>query len=243
MKAREFFNKLLFYMSQPRCVACKTRLSISDLALCPRCKTIYEEVKSEVCSVCLKPVGECLCVNAYLKAHYIRRLSKVYRYNYNESLPSNRLIYSLKSENRIDVADFLANELRLSLENAYDNLSDFVFVSVPRRKSAKVRFGYDHAELLAKRLAKILGASYCQRLSSKSKYEQKKTSGKSRIKNARFIIKNKKCDLTGKRIILVDDIVTTGASMGASAMLLRALGAEKIYGAAISIAYNDTSIK
>ena len=46
-------------------------------------------------------------------------------------------------------------------------------------------------------------------------------------------------DLHGKRILLVDDIVTTGASMASAATLLRANGAKKIVGASFSIAYLD----
>ena len=48
-------------------------------------------------------------------------------------------------------------------------------------------------------------------------------------------------DVDGKDVIIVDDIVTTGSSMGAAATLIRGLGCRKIYAAAVSIAYPDIS--
>ena len=105
-----------------------------------------------------------------------------------------------------------------------------------------MKYGIDHAELLAKSLAKKLSAQYYQPIISKSKKAQKKTSGEERLKNAQFKLKVRAKSLSGKTVIIVDDIVTTGSSMGACAMLLRGLGAKKIIGATISIAYKDMYI-
>ena len=44
-------------------------------------------------------------------------------------------------------------------------------------------------------------------------------------------------------MIIVDDIITTGASMGMAAVLLKAVGAGRIVAAAVSIAYKDPYIK
>jgi len=45
--------------------------------------------------------------------------------------------------------------------------------------------------------------------------------------------------LSGKKVMLIDDIVTTGTSMGSAATLLRGLGAKGIIGVCIAIAYRD----
>ena len=156
-----------------------------------------------------------------------------------DELPSNNLIYSLKRDNRNDVLEFLTDELAAAISNSIDSLDNCVFINVPRRRREVAKYGIDHAKLLAKSLAKRFSAEYYQPLISKSKQAQKKTTGPERIKNAQFAIKRTAKDLSGKTVIIVDDIVTTGASMGTCATLVRGLSPKKIIGATISIAFKD----
>ena len=92
--------------------------------------------------------------------------------------------------------------------------------------------------MLAKLLAEQFGAKYEKILVSEVKTEQKKLHGESRKENAQFSVINE-IDLKGKNVIIIDDIVTTGSSMGAAAMLIHGLGAKRIFGAALGIAYKD----
>ena len=62
--------------------------------------------------------------------------------------------------------------------------------------------------------------------------------GQDRFKNALYDYK-KPYILEGERVILIDDIVTTGASMGACATLIKGLGAKEIVGACMAVAYRD----
>jgi competence protein ComFC len=137
------------------------------------------------------------------------------------------------------VLEFISNELEESIRNSYKSPEQFIFTNVPRRRSSAIKYGIDHSALLSKSLAKRFSASYYQPLISKSKSQQKKTSGEERKYNASFKIKHGAKDLKGKTVIIIDDVVTTGASMGACAMLLKGLGAKKILGASISIAFKD----
>ena len=140
--------------------------------------------------------------------------------------------------------EFLANELSSSIAIAFPAASKFVFTSIPRRRAAKIKYGIDHAALLSARVAKKLGAKYEKILISHSKKEQKLSKHREeRMKNARFDYASKHIDLTGKTVVLVDDVVTTGASMSVAATLLKGAGAKKIVGASLAIAYNDSTLK
>ena len=242
-----FFEKLLFYISVPKCVCCNEKLDITDKGLCRICARDYYEHKLRNCSVCSKILSECTCPNDYLKRHSIKRLIKVSRYvNRDESerrFASNMLIYSLKRDNRADVLDFLSSELSTAItNNVKTEKSDFIITSVPRRKAAIRRYGIDHARLLANAVAKKLDLPYAALLRSTAKAAQKKMREQERIKNATFDYRKSDISIKGKRVILIDDIVTTGASMGSCAMLLRAIGAKEVIGAAISIAFKDKTI-
>ena len=235
---KSVFRKILFYLSVPTCVGCSDRLDIDDGPLCKSCHAEYEELKKRNCSRCAKLLSECTCSNAFLEAHRVKKLVKVFRYlKHRDDTASTGMIFSLKKDNRYDVLDFLSSELCLAIKASIPNPEDYIITNVPRRKNAIKKFGLDHSEKLAKRVAKTLGCKYQRLLKSKSKRPQKMLDEYERVKNAEFDIKSK--SLKGKRFILIDDVVTTGASMGSCAMLLRSVGAKEIVGAALAVAYKD----
>ena len=240
----KIFKDILFYISVPKCVACGERLEKDDHALCKNCLEEYKNALARSCSLCAKPLYECTCTTAHLDAHYVHKHIKVFRYRPEADLPTNKLIYSLKRDNREDVLDFLADELSSSVATAFSNAKEFVFTSIPRRRAAKVKYGIDHAALLSARVAKKLGAKYEKTLISHSKKEQKLSKHREdRMKNARFDYISKRVDLSGKTVVLIDDVVTTGASMSVAATLLKGAGAKKIIAASLAIAYNDSALK
>ena len=240
----KLFNTILFYLSVPKCAACGKRLERRNRALCTECKAEYDNALKRSCAHCSRPLYECTCTTQHLDAHYIHNHVKVFRYRPGADLPTNRLIFSLKKDNREDVLDFLADELASSVAIAFPSANEFIFTSIPRRRSAKIKYGIDHAALLSARVARKLGAKYQKTLISRSKHEQKLSKHREdRMNNARFDYLDKRIDLSGKTVVLIDDVVTTGASMSVAATLLKGAGAKKIIGASLAVAYNDSTLK
>lgn len=234
------FDKLLFYISVPKCIFCKEPIESDDRALCKRCKEQYDDFKETNCSLCAKPLYECNCTSKYLESHFVHNLIKVYRYGYKESTPSNHLIYHLKRDNRRDVINFLSEEVCASINNSLKIDKNTIFTSVPRRRKEKIKYGIDHAEKLGRAIAKNFSAKYIPLLKSKAKKAQKAAvNAEERLRNAKFKLKSDKYDLRGKTVIIVDDVVTTGASMAAAAFNIKALCPKRIIGACIAIAYKD----
>lgn len=224
----------------PKCVFCKDPLDLGDRGLCKRCKKQYDDFKDSNCSVCTKPLYECSCTSKHLESHFIHKLIKVYRYKNEEPTPSSHLIYHLKRDNRRDVVKFLADEITEAIKNSVKIDENTVFTSVPRRKTEKIRYGLDHAEKLSKAVAKNFDSKYISLLKSKAKKAQKLTANKEeRLQNAKFKLKSEKYDLSTKTVIIIDDVVTTGASMGTAAFTIKTLCPKRIIGACIAIAYKD----
>ena len=240
MKLKELGARILHAISVPRCISCKERLSYGEKAFCESCYAVFCEAKTRNCAKCARPLPECFCTNDHLKAHFVKGLSKLYRYLPNKEVgaPENLLIYALKREEREDVVVRCAVELRAAISNSLTIDEGFVFTNVPRRRDAVLNFGTDHAARLAKCLAKSFGVKYVSLLKSRARRPQKRLDRIERLKNAKFFIK-RPIDLTGKSVIIVDDVVTSGSSMGAAATLVRSLGTKKIYGACLGIAYRD----
>ena len=238
-KIAQIWEQILFYISVPTCVCCKTRLLKNESALCGKCIEKRDRMKFRSCSRCGKKLDMCLCTNEYLESHYVKKLAKCFRYMQREdTLPLNSPIYSLKRQNRDDILEFCANELATSISNCYQNTDKFVFTNVPRSEKSIIKYGFNHAEMLARLLAEKFNARYEKILISDVKTEQKKLHGESRQINAKFSVAQD-IDLSGETVLIIDDIVTTGSSMGAAAMLIHGLGAKTIYGAALGIAFKD----
>lgn len=233
------FKRIEHCVTVPFCVHCKTRLVFGASVFCPDCLLRYRNVKLRNCSRCAKVLSKCACTNDYLDTHLVHKLIKIVRYVSSiEDLPQNRLIFSLKRENREDVAKFCAEELAAAICASVENLSDFVIAYVPRRARARRKYGVDQARILAEHIGKLLSVPVVHALRSRARVPQKKLNARQRRENAVFRAR-RDADLSGKRVLLVDDIVTTGATMGSAAFALRGIGAKEIVGVCFAIAFKD----
>ena len=245
---KDFFKRIMFYITVPKCIFCGEILDYADRCFCPECRAKYNEWKnSRNCSRCAKVYYNCTCTNSLLEKSNVHSVYKLYRYRPQDELtPSKRIIFALKEDNRHDVVEFLADELTATIISSGIKIDkDAMFITnVPRRKKAIIKYGYDHAAELAKAVAKRLDLEYVSLLVSQSKRAQKKLSTTERRKNAK--IKQKHGDfsgLKGKCAIIVDDIITTGASISAVSDRLKELGVRKRIAACIGIAYKDMQEK
>jgi ComF family protein len=96
--------------------------------------------------------------------------------------------------------------------------------------SSRIRLrGYDQAQLIAKRLAKSRGLEYQDLLRRSGRSRQVGSSKKDRFKqlSGAFSAKQPR-KIKGKHILLVDDVLTTGASIESAARELKACGAKRI---------------
>ena len=106
---------------------------------------------------------------------------------------------------------------------------------VPLSRKRLRQRGYDQARLLAEELSRLLGAE-CVPLLQKTRHvpPQSRTGGAAarRANIAGCYRVTDTAQAAGKRILLVDDIVTTGATLSECARMLGMAGAEAVYGVA-----------
>lgn len=195
----------------------------------------------ENCSKCSFVLSECSCTNSYLSKNKVKAHYKLFRYRDSElSAPGNHLIYSLKRENREDVIDFLSDELSKLLLKRFDNTENYILTNVPRRKKSIIKYGFDHTALLCEAISEKTRIPFISMLTSNNKKDQKHMTGKERIQNVQFKFKDKNRDtVIGKSVIIVDDVVTTGASIANAASLLRSSGAKDVVALTVASAYKD----
>lgn len=240
---------LLGLLFPPRCAACGKLLPISntkaDTPFCAACAAGWSRALSKQCDSCFQPFENCHCTVNVLEKKGIRRLVKLSPYSEEPSLSVPRLtVLGIKRQCTRSTFSFLAASLRLTtlaavraadLERRQQGKPplDTVISYLPRSGRNLKKYGFDQAKTLAKALAKETGYPVKALLKRRSDGEEQKTLTRAeRQKNLEgaFLVREPLSPNT--RVLLVDDVVTTGASMAAAAAVLPA--AEII---AVSIAH------
>lgn len=123
----------------------------------------------------------------------------------------------------------------------YEKLNEFpkldCIVYVPMTKRAVRKRDYNQAQLIAKSLSKLSGIPMLKEavVKIKDSAEQKTLSKKEREENLKSCFKvAKKNEIKGKVILLIDDILTTGATSEAMCKVLYKAGASEVYLATVA---------
>lgn len=226
----DFVRKLF---APPRCAGCGERFDIFEndniRALCDNCRAEWEKAKMSFCHGCGRESVACVCKGRYLKD--VRILSLV---KFGQKSCCDRLVYLLKRQALPRLTEFASNELckriRRDEELMATDYSDAIITNVPRNVKTKALYGFDHAEELAEGLAELMDVRYEKLLKRRfGGRPQKKMGEKKRLENVkgRFCAVSK-TDISGARVILIDDVMTTGATASECVKILRQSGAREV---------------
>lgn len=190
---------------------------------CAACDATLPYLVAPHCPVCAlpTPTGE-TCGHCLSHPPLFARTTAAYAY----AFPLAQLIQEMKYHERLALADTFAEKLSQRIDK--DSLPDYV-IPMPLHPAKLRERGFNQSLLLAAELARRhdleLLANACQRV--RDTPPQSALPWKERNKNMRDAFR---CDvdLTGKRVALVDDVLTTGASLNALAKAVRKQGASRI---------------
>ncbi len=223
----------------PRCSGCGERLPIGGGVLCPLCKEKYELQKSALCPICGGAVSSCGCSEKNFTSHGISKLHKLFYYYAGDAeAVQNRLVYQLKHKAYRPLVTFLAKEMAASLPDEIRALGKTLFVTyAPRTRAAVRREGFDHMAHLSLALAKELGATHAVLLARRKGKEQKKRRGIGvRYLNMREAFFYCGKDATPpRRVLLIDDVATSGATLSSAAMTLHRAGVKRVSFAVLGV--------
>ncbi len=244
MKSYRLSGFLWYLLAVPRCAVCRELLSAEDVlrgyvgadVLCPSCRAEWESEKLESCEMCGLPMLDCRCMPDLLSAAGAKSLICLADYRPDGAV--GRLILRLKTTKLRRAAKFTGKQLAAGIRRECQTcgiLPENLLVTwCPRSKEKRRRIGHDQAELLARVISASLG---CTRqplfLRAAEGQAQKLLGAEERVENASTLfVRNSAYKIDGRAILLVDDIVTTGATMAHAVALLRADGAEVVFCAA-----------
>ena len=202
---------------------------------CPDCALEWEKCLLSQCPDCFMPYCECQCQPYAMKRVGSKGLIKLAPYHTEENYRIvSHAIHSMKRTPRARVFDCCAENLARPLLKALRALdektpiSHTVIVHLPRSVQNAKRYGFDQARELARALSRKTSYPYLSALKRVRKTsEQKKLTVKERQANLKGAFSLTR-DVRGCRVVLVDDIVTTGVGMAEAIRVLKRGGAAQI---------------
>lgn len=215
-KCGEFARRLL----GGRCVLCAAPAEAGDL--CQACGKSLPYLPQNRCPVCALPTstGE-TCGGCLVEPPEFDSTSAIVAYHF----PADGLIHAFKYQGRLALAGALAE---LMLRSPPAPLPDFL-IPMPLAPARLQARGFNQALEIARRLADRTGVPLltqaCERVRDTA--PQVELPWKARAKNIRGAFA---CgaDLTGMRVAIVDDVMTTGATLNELAKVLRKRGAKEV---------------
>jgi len=202
------------------CKNCQKEIVPIKTFTCPKCKTITKN--GQVCSSCRKNSN----LTGMIIAAYFRG-------------PLRELVHTFKYNGVKDLAEILVN---LLISRLYGRLprGRILLISMPLHFRKKAERGFNQTEILARLLSEKLHLEYRNNILKRKKYTRPQIGleSRDRLKNIAGAFEiNKKIEkeiLKNRTILLLDDVITTGATLEEAAKTLRIVGAKRIWGITVA---------
>lgn len=214
MKLYHFLAELLF---PPKCILCRKLLKNGEIDLCGACRAdapVYPAKKIHI-----------RFLDSFVAVWY-----------YEGNVRGSLLRY--KFRNTRCYADSYGRILAMKLMAQYPEGFD-ILTWVPVSRLRRLRRGYDQVELLARAVGKELGMTPVPTLKKirNNRPQSRIHDASARRANVLGVYRlMPEADVKGRRVLLLDDILTTGATAGECARVLLSAGAGEVHCAAIAAA-------
>jgi len=225
-----YYTNSFFDFFLPRfCPACKQKLSNDENTVCNDCMSKIKLASAERLGT---EFGRKFANNNIISGFF-----SAFVFEKDKELQD--IIHALKYDKKFLVGKFLGLQVGKHLLNKKDPWQIDLIITIPLNQLKKAERGYNQSFYIAKGIGKILDISFSDRVVKRIKYTESQTTmtlneREENISGA-FKIRNKN-SVKGKSILLVDDVITTGATISECGKILLEAGATKIYAASVAIA-------
>lgn len=211
-------DKVISLVAPYSCLSCGTEGSL----LCAGCKPTLGVVMPGRCFGCNKQSSQSkTCKNC--RQH--SSLAHVWIRSEYKGMPKE-LIHSLKFQRTPSAATIVGEAMISTLSEITE---DTIAVPIPTASSRKRQRGYDQAVLISRSIARQTGMSVVRALVRTGQTRQvgsKKADRLNQLKNAYVVVRPGR--ISGAHILLIDDVLTTGATLESAAKSLRRAGATQV---------------
>jgi ComF family protein len=232
MIVQTIINAFIDFIWPPKCLICGISLENGKMIVCGECEKNIILFSPPFCSHCGKPlfysgdISERSCALCKEKKDHFDRVFIIGSYESSLKEAVHQFKYSKKIQLR-EYFSVLINDY-IEKNNVLDKVD--VIIPVPLFSTKKRERGFNQSELLAKEISK----EWDLPLSTENLYRARYTDPQynldyiQREKNIKgaFRLKDKNI-IEGKRVLLIDDIITTGATVNECSRILKKEGRAK----------------
>ena len=227
---RSWTTALVDFLLPAGCVVCRSWMpGEAQELICSACKMRLRPPSWPRCRRCHHPLGtgrpdsaDCIECRDWPDALTRARSAVVL------APPADDLAHALKYEGWQELGDLMSE----AMVGAIRDVSADVVVPVPTTDSRRKRRGYNQAEVLAESVAGAVGVDMVRALSRRrGEGSQTSLTPEQRRANVRGVFvanATLRAGLRGAHVLLVDDVLTTGATGGEAASVLVAAGARSV---------------
>lgn len=213
--------------------------------ICEKCLASFQKLAPPMCSRCGRPIISRLAADSLMVLCRLCR-SETYDFDVARSFalydePMVRAILVLKHEGIPPLGAWFAARLANLARSGGEQFAADVVVPVPLHKARRRERGYNQAELIARPLARLLNLPLAEALvRTKPRPGVLRLTRKQRWQAVRGAFEPFNSALVDKRrILLIDDVFTTGATLDACSRALRRAGAARVVALTVARAAAD----
>ncbi len=211
------------------CPSCNIKLLADEIVICPACLSKIKFAEDE-----------------RIKSEFSRKFSSngiisdfISLYVFEKDKELQHIIHSIKYSNKFLTGKFLGFVLSSHLKHKISEWKIDFIIPVPLHHLKKAERGYNQSFYIAKGLGKGLNIPVAEGFIKRKKFTESQTTMnlKERQENIEGAFKVKRnLNLKGKNILLVDDVITTGSTIGECGKVLLNAGTNKVYAISVAIA-------
>jgi competence protein ComFC len=224
--ARDAGRGILDLIYPPKCLVCG---DLQEYYLCPKCVSRIDYLVPPVCDRCGLPVEEISCRNIHCKTLNFTRARAVAVYDGVIREAIHQLKYS--------GCTVLMAELNALLVDYLATYSDFAgdataVIPIPIHASRERERGFNQSALLARGVSEYLRMPLLMHVLERvgGLRPQAELSEHERIDNVKGAFRvSPNLSLQGERVLLIDDVLTTGSTTSEASKVLREAGAARVY--------------
>lgn len=233
LSTKKGYNLLRFF-NPLHCMICGEVDSTNDGPFCEKCYNEFEKLLNSTCPVCGGSIKECVCLE-------LSSIKKLYFLFWYDKVWSAEFVSEIKYGGDYRYISYFGKLIADVILNDSDKIPFSGVCYVPRSKrNVRIR-GFDQSKLLAESVSYHLELPllHCLKRIGKSE-EQKKLSGLDRMENVKNKFMIDYSELVNEHgvipssLLLIDDVVTTGATVNECTSLLKKCGVRRVYVGAIA---------
>jgi ComF family protein len=215
INTRKLFNDFVHLLYPHNCAGCASDLLENDQPICIHCYSNLPETNYAA-----------LSANPIEKIFYGRLKVKeaTTGYYFSKSSVLQRLIHQLKYNGNTDVGHQLGQWLGLQLQksNRFNQID--ALIPLPLYPSKEKKRGYNQATILCEGISEVMNIPVLDNIVLRKRYTdtQTKKGRTERLKNVdgSFELSDSSA-LQNKHVLLVDDVITTGATLEACGLVIK----------------------